>query len=182
MSADAAVSLGVVVAALAMRMTGWLWLDPTVSLVIVVVIAVGTWDLLKHSLDLAMDAVPPHIDPQNVESYLAGLPGISAVHDPHIWGMSTTEVALTVHLVKPDAQIEDALLARTQHDLSLRGCPSSEASAQSEENAESFSTLPSIMLPNHASPHRVRFVGARSPSIFRKGESHASAHAWPQWA
>ncbi|MBA2079446.1 MAG: cobalt transporter [Rhodanobacter sp. SCN 65-17] len=117
MAADAAVSLGVVVAALAMRTTGWLWLDPTVSLVIVVVIAVGTWGLLKHSLDLAMDAVPPHIDPQNVESYLAGLPGISAVHDLHIWGMSTTEVALTVHLVKPDAQIEDALLAQIKHDL-----------------------------------------------------------------
>jgi len=117
MAADAAVSLGVVIAAVAMRATGWLWLDPAVSLVIVIVITVGTWGLLRHSLDLAMDAVPPHIDPNAVESYLAGLPGIVAVHDLHIWGMSTTEVALTVHLVKPDAQIDDALLTEIQHEL-----------------------------------------------------------------
>lgn len=117
MAADAAVSLGVVIAALMMRATGWLWLDPAVSLVIVIVITVGTWSLLRHSLDLAMDAVPPHIDPAAVESYLAQLPGVVAVHDLHIWGMSTTEVALTVHLVKPDAQIDDALLTEIQHEL-----------------------------------------------------------------
>lgn len=122
MAADAAVSFGVVIAALAMRATGWLWLDPAVSLVIVIVIVitVGTWGLLRHSLDLAMDAVPPHINPNEVESYLAGLPGVVAVHDLHIWGMSTTEVALTVHLVKPDAQIDDALLTEIQHELHER--------------------------------------------------------------
>ena len=120
MAADAAVSLGVVIAALAMRATGWLWLDPLVSLVIVVVITVGTWSLLRHSVDLAMDAVPPHIDPDEVEKYLASLPGVVAVHDLHIWGMSTTEVALTVHLVKPDAKIDDAVLTQIQHDLHER--------------------------------------------------------------
>lgn len=117
MAADAAVSVGVVLAALAMRATGWLWLDPTVSLLIVVVITVGTWGLLRQSLDLVMDAVPAHIHPDEVERYFEGLPGVVAVHDLHIWGMSTTEVALTVHLVKPDAQIEDALLAKIQHEL-----------------------------------------------------------------
>ena len=120
MAADAAVSLGVVIAAFAMQATGWLWLDPAVSLAIVVVITVGTWGLLRDSLNLVMDAVPPHIDPLEVERYLAGLPGVLAVHDLHIWGMSTTEVALTVHLVKPDAQIDDALLADIQTELHER--------------------------------------------------------------
>lgn len=117
MAADAVVSLGVVLAALVMGYTGWLWLDPAVSLIIVVVIAVGTWGLLRESLDLALDAVPDRIDPEAVEAYLAGLPGVEAVHDLHIWGVSTTEAALTVHLVKPDASIDDALLARINQDL-----------------------------------------------------------------
>ena len=117
MASDAVVSLGVVIAALAIRYTGWLWIDPAVSLVIVVVIAFGTWSLLRESLDLALDAVPGRIDPEQVEAYLAGLPGVVAVHDLHIWGMSTTEAALTVHLVKPDASIDDALLARINREL-----------------------------------------------------------------
>lgn len=120
MAADAAVSVGVVLAALAMRATGWSWLDPAVSLAIVVVITIGTWSLLRQSVDLAMDAVPAHIDPEQVEAYLAGLPGVVAVHDLHIWGMSTTEVALTVHLVKPDARLEDSLLVQIQCDLHAR--------------------------------------------------------------
>ena len=120
MAADAAVSLGVVVAALVMRLTGWLWLDPAVSLAIVAVIAVGTWGLLRESLDLAMDAVPDRIDPEAVQAYLAGLPGVEAVHDLHIWGVSTTEAALTVHLVKPDASVDDALLARIGRELRER--------------------------------------------------------------
>jgi cobalt-zinc-cadmium efflux system protein len=107
----------VVLAALAMAYTGWLWLDPAVSLAIVVVIAVGTWGLLRESLDLALDAVPVRIDPEKVETYLTSLPGVEAVHDLHIWGMSTTEAALTVHLVKPDASIDDALLALINKDL-----------------------------------------------------------------
>ena len=120
MLADAMVSLGVVLAAVAMVYTGWTWLDPLVSLVIVVVIAFGTWGLLRESLDLALDAVPRSIDPQAVETYLTSLPGIVAVHDLHIWGMSTTDAALTVHLVKPDASIDDALLSRINHDLQHR--------------------------------------------------------------
>jgi len=117
MAADTAISLGVVVAAIAMQFTGWLWLDPIVSLAIAVVIGVGTWGLLRESLNLALDAVPASIHPAKVEAYLAGLPGVKAVHDLHIWAMSTTEIALTVHLVKPDAIIVDALLVQINNEL-----------------------------------------------------------------
>lgn len=120
MAADAAVSVGVVIAALAMRATGWLWLDPAVSIGIVVVITVGTWGLLRDSVNLAVDAVPAHIDPVAVETYLAELPGVTMVHDLHIWAMSTTEVALTVHLVKPDALIDDGWLESIRHELHER--------------------------------------------------------------
>jgi cobalt-zinc-cadmium efflux system protein len=119
MAADAAVSLGVVVAGLVILATGWRWLDPAVSLGISFVIVVSTWDLLRESTDLALDAVPDAIDPVQVGSYLAGLPRVAGVHDLHIWGMSTTEFALTAHLVIPDASAEDALLAcacRELHD------------------------------------------------------------------
>jgi cobalt-zinc-cadmium efflux system protein len=117
MSADAAVSLGVVVAALVMGVTGWLWLDPAVSLVIVAVIGVGTWGVLRDSVNLVLDAVPQGIDPDDVERHLAGLPTVQAVHDLHIWAMSTTDIALTVHLVTPDASTNDALLSRINDEL-----------------------------------------------------------------
>jgi len=120
MAADAAISFGVVIAAIAMRYTGWLWLDPVVSLAIAVVIGIGTWSLLRESLNLALDAVPASIHPSKVEAYLASLPGVKAVHDLHIWAMSTTEIALTVHLVKPDAVIDDALLAKINNELRER--------------------------------------------------------------
>jgi cobalt-zinc-cadmium efflux system protein len=120
MLADAAVSAGVVLAGLGMRVTGWLWLDPLTSLVIAVVIVAGSWRLLRDSVDLSLDAVPAHIDPIAVEAYLAGLPGVQAVHDLHIWGMSTSEAALTVHLVKPDARVDDALLAQIREGLHSR--------------------------------------------------------------
>jgi cobalt-zinc-cadmium efflux system protein len=120
MAADAAVSAGVVLAALAMRYTGWLWLDPVTSLAIAAVITLGTWSLLRDSVDLSLDAVPRHIDPAEVEAYLASLPGVLAAHDLHIWAMSTTEVALTVHLVKPDAVVDDALLSRIGSELAER--------------------------------------------------------------
>jgi len=120
MAADAAISLGVVVAAIAMRFTGYLWLDPAVSLGIAVAIGVGTWNLLRESVNLALDAVPASIRPAEVETYLATLPGVEAVHDLHIWAMSTTEIALTVHLVKPDARIDDAFLVQINDGLRER--------------------------------------------------------------
>ncbi|WP_454718158.1 cation diffusion facilitator family transporter [Caulobacter segnis] len=101
MAADAAVSAGVVVAALAMGITSWLWIDPVVSLAIVVVIVLGTWGLLRDSLDMALDAAPRGIDPGKVREWLAARPGVSEVHDLHIWAMSTTETALTAHVVRP---------------------------------------------------------------------------------
>ena len=112
MAADAGVSLGVVVAGLVILATGWDWLDPAISLAIVAVIVVGTWGLLRESLDLALDAVPTGIDPDEVRGYLAGLPGVSEVHDLHIWAMSTTETALTAHLVMPGVVSRDETLGR----------------------------------------------------------------------
>lgn len=117
MVADAAVSAGVVVAALLMRGTGWLWLDPAVSFAIAVVIAVGTWGLLRDSVNLALDSVPEGIAPEEVARFLSGLPGVVAIHDLHIWGMSTTHAALTAHLVKPAVEDEDRLLAEACRDL-----------------------------------------------------------------
>ena len=117
MMADAAVSLGVVLAAIAIKFTDWLWLDPAMSLVVAVIIGIGTWSLLRESLSLALDAVPANIHPAKVEAYLASLPGIEAVHDLHIWAMSTTEIALTVHLIKPDAVIDDLLLVQINNEL-----------------------------------------------------------------
>jgi cobalt-zinc-cadmium efflux system protein len=101
MAADAGVSAGVVVAALAIHLTGWLWLDPAVTLVVLAVIVAGTWDLLRDSLDLALDAAPRGVDPAAVRAALAALPGVTDVHHLHIWAMSTTETALTAHLVAP---------------------------------------------------------------------------------
>ena len=104
MAADAGISGGVVVAGIAILFTGWKWLDPVTSLLINAVIVVGTWSLLRDSFNLAVDAVPSHVDITAVRTYLSGLPQVSAVHDLHIWAMSTTEVALTAHLVVPNEQ------------------------------------------------------------------------------
>jgi cobalt-zinc-cadmium efflux system protein len=117
MAADALVSLGVVVAGAAILMTGAHWIDPLTSLVIVLVIAWGTWGLLKDSLKLALNAVPGHIDEGAVRAHLAGLPGVTAVHDLHIWPMSTTEAALTAHLVIPGGHPGDAFLRDLSHTL-----------------------------------------------------------------
>jgi len=120
MAADAGVSLGVVGAGLAMLLTGWLWIDPTVSLLIVIVVAVGTWGLLRDSVNLALDTVPPGIDLEAVRGYLHGLPRVTAVHDLHVWGMSTTETALTAHLVRSDSRVDDALLGQAATGLRER--------------------------------------------------------------
>jgi len=117
MAADAAVSLGVVVAGVAIYFTHWLWIDPAISLVIAAVILLSTWGVLRESLDLALDAVPKGIEPRAVEEYLAALPGVSEVHDLHIWGLSTTEAALTAHLVMPEVTYEDALLLQITREL-----------------------------------------------------------------
>ena len=120
MVADAAVSAGVVVAALAILYTGWLWLDPLASLVIVGVIVWGTWSLLRDSLAMSVDAVPTSIDPQAVRSYLASCAGVTAVHDLHIWPLSTTESALTAHLVFPGGHPGDEFLAVAASELRQR--------------------------------------------------------------
>jgi cobalt-zinc-cadmium efflux system protein len=120
MAADAAVSAGVVVAGVVILLSGWFWLDPVLSLLIAAVILTGTWGLLRESLDLALDAVPSGIDPGAVESYLRGLCGVSAVHDLHIWAMSTSETALTAHLVKAAADDDDVLIAQASRGLHER--------------------------------------------------------------
>lgn len=117
MAADTLVSLGVVLTGLAITLTGWLWVDPVISLVIVVVVVVGTWDLLQRSLSLSLDGVPSHIEPRAVQQLLAELPGVAQVHDLHIWAMSTTEVALTAHLVMPAGHPGDRALAAIAHQL-----------------------------------------------------------------
>ncbi len=117
MAADALVSVGVVAAGGLMLLTGVLWIDPVVSLVIVAVIAWGTWGLLKDSVKMGMLAVPAGIDETAVRAYLSGLPGVQAVHDLHIWPMSTTETALTAHLVMPGGHPGDALLREITEEL-----------------------------------------------------------------
>lgn len=120
MLADAGVSLGVVIAAYLVQRTGALWIDPAASLAIVVVIAIGTWGLLRDSTTMALDAVPPGVDEGAVRRYLADLPGVAQVHDLHIWALSTTETALTAHLVRPGASLDDAFLDATALDLQRR--------------------------------------------------------------
>ena len=120
LAADAAVSLGVVLAGVALVFTHWPWLDPVVSLLVSALIVGNTWGILRESLDLAMDAVPGRIDPVAVRAYLETVPGVVDVHDFHIWAMSTTETALTAHLVTDRATLDDDLTSRIAHDLSER--------------------------------------------------------------
>ncbi|MGV3511310.1 MAG: cation diffusion facilitator family transporter [Novosphingobium sp.] len=117
MAADAAVSAGVVVAGLLIMLTGAHWIDPVTSLAIVGIIAVGTWGLLKDSLRMGLHAVPPGIDEQKVRHFLNALNGVEAVHDLHIWPMSTTETALTAHLVMPGGHPGDNFLHQLAHEL-----------------------------------------------------------------
>jgi cobalt-zinc-cadmium efflux system protein len=113
MAADAAVSLGVVVAGFAMLATGWNWLDPVVSLVICAIIVWGTWGLLRDTMRLALQGVPSGIDPARVQRRLASLPGVASLHDLHIWPMSTTDTALTCHLVMPGGHPGDDFILQT---------------------------------------------------------------------
>jgi cobalt-zinc-cadmium efflux system protein len=110
LAADAAVSAGVVGAGLIILVTGWLWVDPVASLVISAVIVWSTWGVLRDAAKMTLQGVPPRIDPGAVRIYLQSLPAVSEVHDLHIWPMSTTETALTCHLVMPDGYPEDDFL------------------------------------------------------------------------
>ena len=117
MAADAGVSLGVVLAGLIIIFTGWMWVDPIISILILVVITIGTWGVLKKSLLLSLDAVPEHIDTDEVRNYLKNLSGVTDVHDIHIWAMSTTEYALTAHLNIPAPNSNDNFLKETAEAL-----------------------------------------------------------------
>lgn len=120
MAADATVSAGVAVAGVVILLSGWQWLDPALSLLIATTILAGTWGLLREAVNLALDAVPTGIDRGAVEAYLQSLPGVNAVHDLHIWGLSTSETALTAHLVKATAADDDALIAQASRELHER--------------------------------------------------------------
>ena len=113
--ADAAVSAGVVISGVVVWRTGWSWIDPATSLVVSAVILFGTIQLLREAINLLLDAVPAHVDPEQVGQYLASLPDVASLHDLHIWSMSTTEVALTAHLVVPWSTCSPNLL----HDAAL---------------------------------------------------------------
>ena len=118
--ADAAVSFGVVVAGAVILLTGWNWIDPAVSILISAVIVWGTWGLLRDSVNLSLDAVPSGISPSEVRSHLESLPGVARIHDLHIWAMSTTETALTCHLVMPAGYPGDSFIVETCHQLHHR--------------------------------------------------------------
>jgi cobalt-zinc-cadmium efflux system protein len=120
MATDAAVSAGVVVSGIAIIFTGWYWLDPVISLIVVAVIIFNTWSLLRDSVQLVLSAVPPHIDIADIDAFLRGQAGVADIHDLHIWGLSTTESALTVHLVMPGGYPGDAFMDNIRNTLETR--------------------------------------------------------------
>ena len=120
MAADAGISFGVAIAGLIIVLTGWLWVDSTIGLVIVIVITIGTWGLLKESFHLSMDAVPKEIDLKKVGEYLKSIQGVKEVHDLHVWAMSTTETALTAHLVIPNETKDDYFLKKICGELNSK--------------------------------------------------------------
>ena len=105
--ADALIVAGVVVSAIVIKYTQWLWIDPILGLIIVGMVLWGTWGLLRDSISLILDAIPHYVDHIGVRKYLSELPGVTAIHDFHIWGLSTKEVALTVHLIMPETKLSD---------------------------------------------------------------------------
>jgi cobalt-zinc-cadmium efflux system protein len=117
LAADALVTAGVVAAGVVIWLTDWLWLDPVVSLIVSAVIVFGTWGLLKSAIGLALDAVPEGLDIAAVRTHLLALPGVAGLHDLHIWGMSTTETALTCHLIMPDGHPGDTVLNEMAQQL-----------------------------------------------------------------
>jgi len=161
MVADAAVSLGVVLAGGAILMTGWLWLDPLTSLVIVAVILWVTFGLLRDSIRLSLAAVPAHLELAKVKNCLEGLQGVARVHHVHVWAMSTTEVALTAHLVMPGGHPGNAFLEAAAHELHERfginhptlqielgeGLPDSDAVTAASRNRPQRGPLQSQALP-----------------------------------
>ena len=141
MAADAAVSAGVVIAGLIIIFTGWHWIDPVASLLINAVIVWGTWGLLRDSLEMVLDLVPQNVDPMAVRKFLEQLPGVSAVHDLHIWPLSTTRTALTVHLEMPEGVGGDEFLhnvcERLHQDFAIE-----HSTIQVEKNAEACALAP----------------------------------------
>jgi cobalt-zinc-cadmium efflux system protein len=125
----------VVAAGVLFLWTGWSWLDPFISLVIALVILLGTWGLLRQALHLSLDGVPLSVELEQVRDYLAGLPDVSAVHDLHVWAMSTSEVALTAHLVMPLGHAGDAFLCSVTEALHER-FGIEHATIQIESNSE----------------------------------------------
>jgi cobalt-zinc-cadmium efflux system protein len=117
MAADAGVSVAVVLGGWSILVTGRTWIDPSLSLIVAVVILWGTWGVLRDSMNLALHAVPKNIDPNDVRRFLLERPGVEAIHDLHIWAMSTTETALTAHLIRPDGNDNDRFLAETSAEL-----------------------------------------------------------------
>ena len=120
MAADAAVSAGVVVAGIVIAFTGINWIDPLVGIAITLAILAGTWGLLRESIDLALDAVPRGLEPATITDLLAAIPGVSEVHDLHVWNASTSEISLTVHLVVPQQDGHEQVLATASDDLRAR--------------------------------------------------------------
>lgn len=120
MAADAGVSLAVVAGAFVMSRTGLAWVDPALGLLIAGVILFGTWGLLRDSADLALDAAPRGVDVEEVRAWLAARPGVESVHDLHVWALSTTETALTAHLLRPANTDADAFLRTTGEELARR--------------------------------------------------------------
>src|SRR6185503_3054946 len=120
MAADAAVSAAIVIAGGAMLLTGWLWIDPVMSLAVVAVIVWSTWSLLRDSVAMSMNAVPSQIEPDAVSAFLKEQAGVADIHDLHIWPMSTTETALTVHLVMPTGHPGDGFILNVADELRRR--------------------------------------------------------------
>lgn len=120
MASDALVSVGVVVAGIIMLFTHWYWIDPLISIVISIVVLIGTWHLLVTSFNLSMNAVPEDIDLKAIRNYLRHVPTVTGVHDLHVWGMSTTENALTVHLTRNTLEDNNHFIERLNHELTQR--------------------------------------------------------------